>query len=269
MVDRCRQQAGSPFLGRGDPQFPRLWVGEEPNFLDPQAKFVENGGGPFEQRSAKHCRLDAAWCPVEQPHTQNALQVRDGPRYDGTRDREALGRLGHAVLFDHGHEDMKVPWFKMSTDPICQVHGGDVPKKLPLCPEMQLVDNSNLPITPALAQIQRRPPGGFRRLHGYSNARQNMTIRNISIAAAAFFIGTSAVAAEASAIKVLSSPTLKTMLDEVRTLFERQTGHNLALQFDGVPVLKRQIEGGEIFDIAILLPAAIDDLVKQGKIGAG
>jgi molybdate transport system substrate-binding protein len=95
-----------------------------------------------------------------------------------------------------------------------------------------------------------------------------MTIRNISIAVTAFFIGTIAVAAEASAIKVLSSPTLKTTLDDLTTLFERQTGHHLALQFDGVPVLKRQIEGGEKFDIAILLPAAIDDLVKQGKIGA-
>jgi molybdate transport system substrate-binding protein len=33
--------------------------------------------------------------------------------------------------------------------------------------------------------------------------------------------------------------------------------------------LKRQIDAGEPFDVALILPAMIDDLLKQGKVAAG
>lgn len=72
--------------------------------------------------------------------------------------------------------------------------------------------------------------------------------------------------ASSAEIRVLSTPTLKTTLDELGPKFERATGHKLVTKFDAVAVLKRQIEAGETFDVAILLPAAIDDLIKQGKV---
>jgi molybdate transport system substrate-binding protein len=72
--------------------------------------------------------------------------------------------------------------------------------------------------------------------------------------------------ASSAEIRVLSTPTLKTTLDELGPKFERATGHKLVTKFDAVAVLKRQIEAGETFDVTILLPAAIDDLVKQGKV---
>jgi molybdate transport system substrate-binding protein len=75
--------------------------------------------------------------------------------------------------------------------------------------------------------------------------------------------------AAASEIKVLSTPTMKTAIDELRPQFERMSGHTLIVVFDGVAGLKRQIEAGEAFDVAILLPPAIDDLMKQGKVAAG
>jgi molybdate transport system substrate-binding protein len=72
--------------------------------------------------------------------------------------------------------------------------------------------------------------------------------------------------ARSDEIKVLSTPTLKTTLDELGPKFERATGHKLVMKFDAVAALKRQIEAGETFDVTILLPAAIDDLIKQGKV---
>jgi molybdate transport system substrate-binding protein len=83
------------------------------------------------------------------------------------------------------------------------------------------------------------------------------------VATASALLVTQARAAE---IRVLSTPTLKTTLDELGPKFERATGHKLVTKFDAVAVLKRQIEAGELFDVTILLPVAIDDLIKQGKV---
>jgi molybdate transport system substrate-binding protein len=69
--------------------------------------------------------------------------------------------------------------------------------------------------------------------------------------------------AAAADILVLSTPTLKTALEDLRPGFERSTGHRLVMQFDSVAALKRRIEAGEAFDLALLLPTAIDDLAKQ------
>jgi molybdate transport system substrate-binding protein len=83
------------------------------------------------------------------------------------------------------------------------------------------------------------------------------------VVAASALLATQARSAE---IRVLSTPTLKTTLDELGPKFERATGHRLVMKFDAVAVLKRQIEAGEAFDITILLPVTIDDLIKQGKV---
>jgi molybdate transport system substrate-binding protein len=85
------------------------------------------------------------------------------------------------------------------------------------------------------------------------------------VAAASAVLVTPASSAE---IKVLSTPTLKTTLDDLGPKFERMTGHKLVTKFEAVAALKREIEAGETFDVTILLPAAIDDLIKQGKIVA-
>ena len=77
--------------------------------------------------------------------------------------------------------------------------------------------------------------------------------------------GTVAGAAE---IAVLGTPSLKPTLDKLGPQFERATGHKLAIKYATSAVLKRQIDAGEPFDAALLVPASIDDLIKQGKIAA-
>ncbi|WP_407166549.1 molybdate ABC transporter substrate-binding protein [Bradyrhizobium sp. ORS 111] len=91
----------------------------------------------------------------------------------------------------------------------------------------------------------------------------------IRIVAAALVVAMSAVTASAAEITVLSTPTMKGVLNDLAPAFTRATGHTLGLIFEGVPVLKRQIEAGEAFDAVFLLPAAMDDLTKSGRIVAG
>jgi len=77
------------------------------------------------------------------------------------------------------------------------------------------------------------------------------------------------VAAEAAEVKVLCARALESVMNELGPRFERATGHQLMIQFDTVGVLKRQIDAGERFEVAILITPLIDDLVKAGKIAAG
>jgi len=94
-----------------------------------------------------------------------------------------------------------------------------------------------------------------------------------SLAAAAIFglmiLWAQGVAAEAAEVKVLCAAAMRSVMNELGPRFERATGHQLIIQFDVVGALKRQIDTGERFDIAILTAPFIDDLVKEGKIAAG
>jgi molybdate transport system substrate-binding protein len=79
---------------------------------------------------------------------------------------------------------------------------------------------------------------------------------------------TQGVAANAAEIKVKAGAATTAVLKELGPQFERATGHKVALEFGLSGAFKRQIEAGESFDIAIIAPAMLDDLIKQGKIVA-
>lgn len=77
------------------------------------------------------------------------------------------------------------------------------------------------------------------------------------------------VATAAADIKVLSSIGLKEVMGEAGPAFERVSGHKLSISYDVAAALKRRIEGGETFDVAILSDTAVSDLMKQGRIVGG
>ena len=85
----------------------------------------------------------------------------------------------------------------------------------------------------------------------------------------AALIGMTAVSARAAEVKVLASNGVKAALEELAPAFERQTGNKLSITFGLAAILKRQIEAGEAFDLAILTSAGIEDLAKQGKVDGG
>jgi molybdate transport system substrate-binding protein len=74
-----------------------------------------------------------------------------------------------------------------------------------------------------------------------------------------------AIAAE---IKVLCSNAYKAVMQELASQFERATKHKVVVSYSLAATLKREIESGEPFDVAVLTPAAIDDLIKGGKVVA-
>jgi molybdate transport system substrate-binding protein len=76
------------------------------------------------------------------------------------------------------------------------------------------------------------------------------------------------ITANAAEIKVLSTHAVLEVLSELGPQFERSTGHKLSFSYDPANIIKRQIEGGSAFDIAIVTRGVIDDLTKQGKIVA-
>ena len=56
---------------------------------------------------------------------------------------------------------------------------------------------------------------------------------------------------------------------EVVPQFERATGHKVLLDFANTPPPERESAAGETFDIAIVSPKAIEELLQQGTIAAG
>jgi molybdate transport system substrate-binding protein len=76
----------------------------------------------------------------------------------------------------------------------------------------------------------------------------------------------SVTAAGAADLKVLASNGVRGALEELAPAFANATGHKLSITFGLAAGLKRDIEAGEAFDLAILTSANIDDLARQGKV---
>jgi molybdate transport system substrate-binding protein len=101
-----------------------------------------------------------------------------------------------------------------------------------------------------------------------------MKLRSIAAAIVAtsvgfIFLSTQEVPAQGTAVRVLVSNGMKAAMEELQPRCERAIGHPLALQFNSTASLKKEIEAGEGFDVAIITIEAIDDLIKQGKLASG
>jgi molybdate transport system substrate-binding protein len=90
----------------------------------------------------------------------------------------------------------------------------------------------------------------------------------IATAAAVFFLAVASPdrVAGAAEIKVLSGTGSRAVVEELARQFEGASGHKLLIRFEGNADLKRKIEAGETFDVAILNPPVIDHLIRAGKI---
>jgi molybdate transport system substrate-binding protein len=92
-----------------------------------------------------------------------------------------------------------------------------------------------------------------------------MTMLGLAIALAA----AAAPRAGAAEIKVLSAGAFKQVLLALVPDFERQTGHKVVVENDTVGGLAKRIDGGAAFDVAVLTPAAVNELSGKGKLVAG
>jgi molybdate transport system substrate-binding protein len=74
------------------------------------------------------------------------------------------------------------------------------------------------------------------------------------------------VSAMADEIRVLTSAAPRRVLQAIAVPFEHATSRRLVIEFAFAADLKRRIEAGDLFDVAILPPDMADDLVRQDKL---
>jgi molybdate transport system substrate-binding protein len=73
----------------------------------------------------------------------------------------------------------------------------------------------------------------------------------------------------ANRIRILSGGAMKSLMVEVAPLFERASGSKVDIRFALTSVLRKEIEDGAAFDIALLPRPELDALALAGKIAAG
>jgi ABC-type molybdate transport system substrate-binding protein len=69
-------------------------------------------------------------------------------------------------------------------------------------------------------------------------------------------------------IKVLSTHAVQEVLSELSPVFKRASGVDLAIGYDPANALKRTIEAGTPFDVAIVTRTVIDELVMKARFAA-
>lgn len=72
--------------------------------------------------------------------------------------------------------------------------------------------------------------------------------------------------ADAAEIKVFSSTAYKGVLEVIAPAFEKSTGNKLVLTIGPAAEMKKRIDGGAAFDVAIVTPPLLEALVKEGKV---
>jgi len=91
------------------------------------------------------------------------------------------------------------------------------------------------------------------------------TTMTVAAATVAMMLATT-FPADAAEIKVISSNALRTTLEQLAPEFEKAATHKLAFTWGAAVPLKTAIEKGAAFDVAILTAAAVDDLIRQGRL---
>ena len=91
-----------------------------------------------------------------------------------------------------------------------------------------------------------------------------LTLRPLALSLALVALTALALAAPARAdeIKVFSSVAMHAVVEDLAARFQRDTGHRVIATFGVAATLKGRIESGESFDLAILTPAQLDDLMR-------
>ena len=69
-------------------------------------------------------------------------------------------------------------------------------------------------------------------------------------------------------LKILGAGPVKRGVTQVAALFEKSSGHRVAVEFVGAPLVRERILAGEAVDVAIVPSATMDEFVKEDKVAA-
>ncbi len=93
-------------------------------------------------------------------------------------------------------------------------------------------------------------------------------IAYLALAAGLAVMSAQANTASSAELKIFGSRVTKMMMADIGPQFERDSGHKFAVVTDVAAVMKRRIESGEAFDLAVLVDFQTDALIKGGKLVA-
>lgn len=92
---------------------------------------------------------------------------------------------------------------------------------------------------------------------------KNRLLNAVASIALAMVCGSAALAVE---IKVLRGNGAKAAVTELGAQFERLSGHKVTIHFEVNPGVKKRIDEGEAFDVAVLNPPFLDEQIKNGMV---
>jgi molybdate transport system substrate-binding protein len=75
--------------------------------------------------------------------------------------------------------------------------------------------------------------------------------------------------AQAGELALLSTNGVTAIMEVLGPQFEHDTGTKLVARYDATLILRKEIDAGAAFDVAILTTAITDDLMKSGKLVPG
>lgn len=78
-----------------------------------------------------------------------------------------------------------------------------------------------------------------------------------------------ALPAYAAEFPVLCTGATRAVVEALAKQFEAATGHKAVLTSDTAGGATRRVLAGETYDVVMIVPAAIDDLIARGKLAAG
>lgn len=76
-------------------------------------------------------------------------------------------------------------------------------------------------------------------------------------------------AAAAEEVTVLAAAAFRPVVTAIAPVFEKRTGHKLVVQDGAAAALAKRIRDGEVFDLAVLPPALLEALGKEGAVSDG
>ncbi len=96
-----------------------------------------------------------------------------------------------------------------------------------------------------------------------------MMRHGLSVALAAVLLLAPVAVSYAAEVNVLATAALSGAFREIVPQFERASGHKLSVRYAASPVVIKQIEAGEPFDVAIAVAGPMNEAAKQGFLAAG
>ncbi len=92
--------------------------------------------------------------------------------------------------------------------------------------------------------------------------------RNLLVTAATLAALLQPEVVNAEEIKIWTARAIATVLAEIGSEFERETGHTLIVSSDLPPAFERRVTAGESFDLLISGSSPVDDWIERGRIVA-